>query len=81
MVYGGWLRRLRLQWREREENGWFSKENLCGGIKSVMDEDSKFGDLLKKNHYKWKETLVNPGFMKNYIAHFVRQLQELLDKK
>ncbi|RVW18071.1 UDP-glycosyltransferase 79B6 [Vitis vinifera] len=35
---------------EREENGWFSKESLCKAIKSVMDEESEVGGLVRKNH-------------------------------
>ncbi|GAB4846498.1 UDP-glycosyltransferase, partial [Ancistrocladus abbreviatus] len=42
---------------EREENGWVSKENLCKAIKTVMDKESEMGNLVKKNHAKWKEIL------------------------
>ena len=67
---------------EREENnGWVSKERLCKAIKSVMEEDSELGWLVRKNHARWKETLVRPGFMDNYVDEFVGQLQELLDHK
>ncbi|RVX03921.1 hypothetical protein VitviT2T_029489 [Vitis vinifera] len=64
---------------EREENGWFSKESLCKAIKSVMDEESEVGGLVRKNHAKWKETFARPGFMSNYVDKFVGQLQGLLD--
>ena len=66
---------------EKEENGLFSKERLCEAIKTVMDEESEIGGLVKKNHAKWKETLVSPGFMSNYIDNFAGQLQDLLDQK
>ena len=62
---------------EREENGWVSKESLCKAIKSVLDEESEVGCLVKKNHAKWKETLMSQGFMSNYIDNFVRQLLDL----
>ena len=62
---------------EREENGWVSKESLCKAIKSVMDEEGEVGCLVKKNHAKWKETLMSQGFMSNYIDNFVRQLLDL----
>ncbi|WKA12062.1 hypothetical protein VitviT2T_029490 [Vitis vinifera] len=55
---------------EREENGWVSKESLCKAIKSVLDEESEVGCLVKKNHAKWKETLMSQGFMSNYIDNF-----------
>ena len=66
---------------EKEENGWFSEESLCRTVKSVMDEESKVGGLVRKNHAKWKENLTNQGFMNNYIDNFVQQLEQLLDKK
>ena len=66
---------------EKEENGLFSKERLCEAIKTVMDEESEIGGLVKKNHGKWEETLVSPGFMSNYIDNFVGQLQDLLDQQ
>ena len=66
---------------EKEENGLFSKERLCEAIKTVMDEESEIGGLVKKNHAKWKETLVSPGFMSNYIDKFIGQLQDLQDQK
>ena len=66
---------------EKEENGLFSKERLCEAIKTVMDEESEIGGLVKKNHAKWKETLVSPGFMSNYIDKFIGQLLDLLDQK
>ncbi|KAJ9671557.1 hypothetical protein PVL29_025319 [Vitis rotundifolia] len=66
---------------EREENGWFSKECLCRAIRSVMDEESEVGGLVRKNHAKWKKTLTGRGFMSNYIDNFVQPLQQLLDKK
>ncbi|KAL6314690.1 hypothetical protein AAG906_027037 [Vitis piasezkii] len=66
---------------EKEENGWFSKKSLCRAVRSVMDEESEVGGLVRKNHAKWKETLTSQGFMSNYIDNFVQQLQQLLDKK
>ncbi|KAJ8556061.1 hypothetical protein K7X08_022819 [Anisodus acutangulus] len=62
---------------ERDENGWFTKENLCKTIKSVMDEGSELGQLVKKNHVKWKETLTRPGFMSGYIDEFMNNLHKL----
>ncbi|KAL2472691.1 UDP-glycosyltransferase 79B6 [Forsythia ovata] len=62
---------------ERDENGWFTKEDLCKGIKSVMDKDSKIGCWVKENHAKWKETLTDPSLMKNYIENFLSNLDEI----
>ncbi|KAJ0046559.1 hypothetical protein Pint_04653 [Pistacia integerrima] len=65
---------------EREENGWFSKENLCKAIMSVMEKDSEVGNLVRKNHAKWKNSLVNPEFMKGYTDKFAKDIQELVNK-
>ncbi|KAK6157372.1 hypothetical protein DH2020_011620 [Rehmannia glutinosa] len=62
---------------ERGDMGWFSKEDLCKAIKSVMDEESEVGKLVKKNHAKWRETLVSPGYMDNYLEDFIQQLYGL----
>ncbi|KAL3736163.1 hypothetical protein ACJRO7_025159 [Eucalyptus globulus] len=62
---------------EREESGWFSKESLCRAIESVMYEKSEVGLLVKKNHAKWREVLVSPNFMTDYINRFIQNLQEL----
>ena len=66
---------------EREENGLFSKESLCDAIKTVMDENSEVGGLVKKNHAKWKEALTSQSFLSNYVDNFVGQLQGLFDQK
>ncbi|KAL0399425.1 UNVERIFIED_CONTAM: UDP-glycosyltransferase 79B2 [Sesamum radiatum] len=63
---------------ERGEMGWFSKEDLSKAIKSVMDEESEVGKLVKENHGKWRETLMSPGFMDNYVDSFIQQLYQLL---
>ncbi|KAK4439157.1 Anthocyanidin 3-O-glucoside 2'''-O-xylosyltransferase [Sesamum alatum] len=62
---------------ERGEMGWFSKEDLCKAIKSVMDEGSEVGKLVKENHGEWRETLMSPGFMDNYVDNFIQQLYQL----
>ncbi|XP_059662680.1 UDP-glycosyltransferase 79B6-like [Cornus florida] len=62
---------------ERDENGWFSKENLCNAIKCVTDKDSEMGCLIQKNHEKWKTTLSRQGFMSGYIDKFIQNLHQL----
>jgi len=63
---------------ERGKNGWISKENLCKAIKSVMDEGSEVGELVKENHAKWREIFVRDGFMSGYIDNFIKDLKMLL---
>ncbi|KAH0694387.1 hypothetical protein KY285_021484 [Solanum tuberosum] len=66
---------------EKDENDLFTKENLCKAVKCVMDKDSQIGCLVKENHRKWKELLSSPGFMSNYIDHFIQDLHGLLVEK
>ncbi|KAL0443563.1 UNVERIFIED_CONTAM: Anthocyanidin 3-O-glucoside 2'''-O-xylosyltransferase [Sesamum latifolium] len=63
---------------ERGEMGWFSKEDLSKAIKSVMDEESEVGKLVEENHGKWRESLMSPGFMDDYVDNFIQQLYQLL---
>nr|GLL27891.1 anthocyanidin 3-O-glucoside 2'''-O-xylosyltransferase-like [Ipomoea trifida] len=58
---------------ERDENGRFSKENLCNAIISVMGESRQ-----KENHKKWRDLLLHPNFADNYIHNFIHNLYELL---
>nr|AVW82186.1 putative UDP-glucosyltransferase UGT79B34 [Barbarea vulgaris subsp. arcuata] len=60
---------------QREDSGWFSKENLRDTIKSVMDKESEIGNLVKRNHLKLKETLASPGLLTGYADSFVEALE------
>ncbi|XP_031107696.1 UDP-glycosyltransferase 79B6-like [Ipomoea triloba] len=63
---------------EKGENGWISKENLCRAVRSVMDEDSQIGCLVRENHKKWRQVLTRPGFMTDYVESFIEDLHGLL---
>ncbi|EOA14693.1 hypothetical protein CARUB_v10027966mg [Capsella rubella] len=63
---------------KREETGWFSKESLSDSIKSVMDKDSELGNLVRRNHAKWKESLVSTGLMNRDVNKFIEALQKLV---
>ncbi|KAL1203081.1 UDP-glycosyltransferase 79B3 [Cardamine amara subsp. amara] len=62
----------------REETGWFSKESLRDAINSVMKKDSEIGNLVRKNHNKWREALASPGLMTGYVDNFIESLQDLI---
>ncbi|KAI5662489.1 hypothetical protein M9H77_21812 [Catharanthus roseus] len=62
---------------EKDDNGWFSKESLSNAITSAMDKDGELGCLMRKNHAYWKETLMKPEFMSNYVDNFISQLYQL----
>ncbi|XP_010520927.1 PREDICTED: anthocyanidin 3-O-glucoside 2'''-O-xylosyltransferase [Tarenaya hassleriana] len=63
---------------KREENGWFSRHSLKDAVKSVMDKDSEIGEIVRKNHKKWKDVLGESGFSESYISKFEQSLLQLL---
>ncbi|CAA7049110.1 unnamed protein product [Microthlaspi erraticum] len=63
---------------KREDTGLFSKESLSGAIRSVMDKDSELGNLVRRNHAKWKESLVSNGLVDGYVDRFVEALENLV---
>ncbi|KAJ0261615.1 hypothetical protein HA466_0047000 [Hirschfeldia incana] len=63
---------------KREETGWFSKENISGAVKSVMDKDTEIGNLVRRNHAKWKETLLNSGIFSGYVDTYIEALEKLV---
>ncbi|KAI5571275.1 hypothetical protein BDE02_11G082600 [Populus trichocarpa] len=66
---------------ERDEKGWFTKENLSNAIKCVMDKDSEVGSMIKKNHTEWRKLLRSEGFMSSYSDKFFQNMRELVDHK
>ncbi|CAH2070030.1 unnamed protein product [Thlaspi arvense] len=64
---------------QREETGWFSKENLSGAIMSVMDKDSEVGNRVRRSHAKLKEVVVSPGLLTGYTDKFVDTLENLVN--
>ncbi|OVA10781.1 UDP-glucuronosyl/UDP-glucosyltransferase [Macleaya cordata] len=62
----------------REEDGWFSKENVCSAVKTVMDEGSRIGVELKANHAKLKKLLSDPDLESSYIDTFTNKLLDLM---
>ncbi|KNA22368.1 hypothetical protein SOVF_034530 [Spinacia oleracea] len=63
---------------EKAENGWVSKESLCNTINLVMDQGSEVGCLVRKNHAKWRQIMVNQGFMSGYFDTFVKDLEMIM---
>ncbi|KAM7279679.1 hypothetical protein ACFE04_006813 [Oxalis oulophora] len=64
------------------ETGWFSKENLCKAINTVMDKDNELGLTLKKNHDHLKNLFTTPDyFMVRYIHKTMGVIQELIESE
>lgn len=63
---------------KRDETGWFSKENISGAVRSLMDKDTELGNLVRRNHSKWKESLLSSGIISGYVSKYVEALEKLV---
>ncbi|XP_042495712.1 cyanidin 3-O-galactoside 2''-O-xylosyltransferase FGGT1-like [Macadamia integrifolia] len=61
----------------REEDGWFTKEDVCKAVKLVMDDDSKVGREVRANHARWKDMLLRPDLESSYLDSFMEKLYDI----
>ncbi|XVF32128.1 hypothetical protein REPUB_Repub17cG0055400 [Reevesia pubescens] len=62
----------------REEDGYFSKENIKDAVKTVMVEiDKEPGMSIKQNHKKWKEFLLNAEIQGKLISDLVEEMKAM----
>ncbi|KAB2064990.1 hypothetical protein ES319_A09G059400v1 [Gossypium barbadense] len=61
-----------------DEDGVFTKYDVCKAVKTVMDQDNELGNEVRTNHAKWKEFLLKPGLENSYMDDFVMQLHALV---
>lgn len=69
--------RLAVDIERREQDGWFTKEDVCKAVKLVM-EGGEVGVELKANHHKWKDVLSADGLQSSYFDNFLSNLQRIL---
>ncbi|KAL5725432.1 anthocyanidin 3-O-glucoside 2'''-O-xylosyltransferase [Ranunculus cassubicifolius] len=63
---------------KRDEDGWYTKENVCEAVSSVMNEESMVGREIRANHAKWREFMLKEGLESSYIEEFVKTLHDIL---
>ncbi|MBA0590113.1 anthocyanidin-3-O-glucoside rhamnosyltransferase [Gossypium raimondii] len=62
----------------REEDGYFSKENIKEAVETVMvDVDKEAGVSIRQNHMKWKDFLLNAEIQDKLISNLVEQLKAM----
>ncbi|KAI3842526.1 hypothetical protein MKX03_034392 [Papaver bracteatum] len=61
-----------------DEDGWFTKENICNVVKLVMDENSEVAKEVRLHHAKWKDFLLKDNLESSYTDEFITKLQDLL---
>ncbi|XP_044496470.1 uncharacterized protein LOC123218880 [Mangifera indica] len=63
-----------------EEDGLFTREDVCKAVKAAMDDDSEVGKEIRENHAKWREFLSSEELEKSYIDVFVQELHALYNE-
>ncbi|KAL5725451.1 anthocyanidin 3-O-glucoside 2'''-O-xylosyltransferase [Ranunculus cassubicifolius] len=63
---------------KRDEDGWYTKENVCEAVSLVMNEESVVGREVRTNHAKWREFMLKEGLESAYIEEFVKTLHGIL---
>ncbi|XP_010277785.1 PREDICTED: anthocyanidin 3-O-glucoside 2''-O-glucosyltransferase-like [Nelumbo nucifera] len=62
----------------REEDGWFTRENVCKAVKMVMDEDNEVGREVRANRLRLRDVFLKQGFDSSYIDGFIEKLRTLI---
>ncbi|KAF5740712.1 UGTPg34 [Tripterygium wilfordii] len=61
-----------------EEDGFFTMESVYKAVRAVMDKDSEIATVVRANHAKFRELLLNKDFEPSYINDFIEMLVALL---
>lgn len=61
-----------------EEDGFFTRESVCKGIKTVMEEESEVGISIRANRTELRELLLSKDLESSYIDDFIEKLQALV---
>ncbi|KAL5730572.1 hypothetical protein ACHQM5_003377 [Ranunculus cassubicifolius] len=62
----------------REEDGWYTKENVCNAVKLVMDDSHEMGKQIRENRMKMKELLLKDGFEGSCIDSSLEKMKTLV---
>ena len=60
---------------EKDEDGLFSKESVCEAVKSVMDDDSEVGRVVRENHARFRSLLLSNNLESSYLDSFCEKLR------
>ncbi|XP_020237138.1 UDP-glycosyltransferase 79B30 [Cajanus cajan] len=61
-----------------EEDGFFTKDSVCKGVRVVMDEENEVGREVRENHAKLRNFLVSPNLESACVDSFCQKLRDLL---
>lgn len=61
-----------------EDDGSFTRDDVCKAIRSVMDEKSELGKRVKANYLRWKDFFTKEGVDESYIKELIGKLRIIL---
>ncbi|KAI5412229.1 UDP-glycosyltransferase 79B30 [Lathyrus oleraceus] len=61
-----------------EDDGLFTKENVCEAVKLVMDDENEIGREVRANHAKVRNLLLSHDLESSCVDGFCEKLQELV---
>jgi hypothetical protein len=61
-----------------EEDGLFTKGSVSKAVRTVMEVDSEVGRLVRANHIKFRDLLLNEDLQSSYIDSFCQKLKDLV---
>ncbi|KAF9588174.1 hypothetical protein IFM89_007863 [Coptis chinensis] len=64
----------------REEDGWYTKENVCNAVNTVMDENNETGKQVRANRLKLKEFLLRDDLEASCIDTSLEKMKAMVKK-
>jgi len=61
-----------------DEDGLFTKENVCKAVKIVMDDENEVGREVRANHAKMRNFLLSSNLESSCVDSFCQKLYDLL---
>ncbi|XP_029130870.1 UDP-glycosyltransferase 79B30 [Cajanus cajan] len=74
----GGILRVGVEVEKGEEDGFFTKDSVCKGVRVVMDEENEVGREVRENHAKVRNFLVSHNLESACVDSFCQKLQDLL---
>ncbi|XP_057738024.1 cyanidin 3-O-galactoside 2''-O-xylosyltransferase FGGT1-like [Arachis stenosperma] len=64
--------------KKSADDGLFTRQAVCKAVITVMDTNNEVGQVVRKNHGKWREFLLSKGLENYYLDDLVQKLHSLL---
>ncbi|KAK7262327.1 hypothetical protein RJT34_29894 [Clitoria ternatea] len=64
---------------EKGEDGMYTRESVCRAVNIVMDEENETSRVVRENHSRIREMLLDKDLESSYVDNFCIRLQEVVD--